>query len=63
MKASEPSPNSTNPVTTPRRYDLDKAIDGLQKMDNVEKTSLATYDTWGGENISFFIIVVLVIFL
>lgn len=27
--------------------DLDKAIDGLQKMDNVEKTSLATYDTWG----------------
>ena len=28
--------------------DLDKAIDGLQKMDNVEKTSLATYDTWGG---------------
>lgn len=28
--------------------DLDKAIAGLQKMDNVEKTSLATYDTWGG---------------
>ena len=28
--------------------DLDKAIAGLQKMDDTEKASLATYDTWGG---------------
>ena len=28
--------------------DLDKAIAGLQNMDDTEKASLATYDTWGG---------------
>lgn len=28
--------------------DLDKAIAGLQKMDDVEKASLATYDSWCG---------------
>ena len=28
--------------------DLDKAISGLNSMDDVQKATLATYDTWGG---------------